>query len=629
MIWKSKKTSKKLRHSKKQMKKKNLIVTIAIIVVLSYVFLIRPVQKIRAQSIVLRTSAQRVKDAFKENDIDKVKKELTQFDLEYKTFEKDARWIYWTRFIPLAGAYTSDFRHGVLAGDSLLEAGKISVDAIAPYADLLGFKKGEAGFADKPADERIQTAVLTLDKVLGRLDEISAHVDEAQKQIDQINPNHYPKKLGSREIRGRIQSLRSDFDDVATLFVNAKPFLKKLPDILGAKKQKTYIVLFQNDKELRPTGGFLTAYAIFYVNQGRIKVERSQDIYSLDDAIAVHPVAPKEILTYHKGVSKFYIRDSNLSPDFVKSVELFDSLYQTSKNKVAYDGIIAMDTNVLVDTLRILGDTEVRGTVFSATTDARCDCPQVIYKLLDEIDKPVGYVKDDRKGILGDLLFTIMQKALSSSPSQYWGPLSQDMLKNLNEKHVLLYMTDNATQASVESLNYGGRINQTSGDYLHINDTNFAGAKSNLFVQHSVSSTTTFNDNSIQRDLVLEYKNPRRGSNCNLEAGQLCINATLRNWIRIYVPRGSTLVSFEGSEKKVRTYDELGKTVFEGFFGVNPMGKSTIKISYTLPDSIKKDGYSLMIQKQPGTAGHHYSLTIGSTIVPPFDLIKDYEYTSE
>lgn len=626
MIWHAKKKSKKLRHTKKKILRKNSLLIFFFVILFSYVFLIRPVQKIRAQSIVLRASAQKVKDAFKENDLDKVKTELTAFDAEYAEFENDARWIYWTRFIPIVGIYTSDFRHGVLAGDSLLEAGKISVDAIAPYADLLGFKKGGANFANKSTDERIQTAVLTLDKVLGRVDEISVHIAEAQKHVDEINPNHYPKSLGKKEIRGRIQNLRSEFDDVATLFVNSKPFLKKLPDILGSKRQKTYIVLFQNDKELRPTGGFLTAYAIFYVNQGRLKVERSQDIYSLDDAIAVHPTAPSEILTYHKGVSKFYIRDSNLSPDFVKSVGLFDTLYQQSKNKIEYDGIIAMDTNVLVDTLRILGDTEVRGTVFSANTDPRCDCPQVIYKLLDEIDKPVGYVKDDRKGILGDLLFTIMQKALSSSPSQYWGPLSQDMFKNLNEKHILMYMTDSETQKSVESLNYAGRINAAPSDYLHINDTNFAGAKSNLFVQHSVASTTLFDDDAIRRDLVLEYKNPRRGSNCNLEAGQLCINATLRNWIRIYVPKGSKLITFQGSEKKVRTYDELGKTVFEGFFGVNPMGKSTIKVSYTLPSTIQKDGYSLMIQKQPGTAGHHYTLTVGNKQIPPFDLIKDYMY---
>ncbi|KXK08979.1 MAG: hypothetical protein UZ21_OP11001000029 [Microgenomates bacterium OLB22] len=512
-----------------------------------------------------------------------------------------------------------DFRHGVEAGANLIQAGKISVEAIAPYADLIGFKKDSGtSFLNKSAEERIQTAVLTLDKVLVKVDDIAVEVDAAREHIDKINPHRYPDSIGSRPVGTRIENLQKEFDSIAGLFVDAKPFLKQLPSILGADKEKTYIVLFQNDKELRPTGGFLTAYAIFRVNQGRIKVERSADIYSLDDAIKVHPAAPREILTYHKGVSKLFVRDSNLSPDYPTSVKYFDDLYQQAANKVPYDGIFTMDTHVLVDTLRILGDTEVRGTIFSARQDARCDCPQVIYKLLDEIDRPVAYLKADRKGILGDLLFAIMQKALGFSPSQYWGPLVQDMLKNLQEKHILVNLNEPGAQESIEKLNYAGRIQPFDGDYLHINDTNFAGAKSNLYVQHAVDSKTTIApDGTVKRELVITYKNPKPHSNCNLEdggglgRGGLCINATLRNWVRIYVPKGSTLGEFKGSQKKVQTYDELGKTVYEGFLEVRPLGKSTVTVTYTLPFKVKNEKeYKLLIQKQPGTVGHAYVTSI-------------------
>lgn len=155
-----------------------------------------------------------------------------------------------------------------------------------------------------------------------------------------------------------------------------------------------------NDKELRATGGFLTAFAVFKVDQGKFKVERSEDIYTLDNSIKNHPAAPRPIALYHKGVSKFQIRDSNLSPDFVETNKLFDELYQNSSEKVDYDGVIAVDTHVLVDALEILGDTQVRGLNFSSKIDKRCDCPQVIYTLLDEIDRPVAYLKADRKGIL-------------------------------------------------------------------------------------------------------------------------------------------------------------------------------------------------------------------------------------
>jgi hypothetical protein len=155
--------------------------------------------------------------------------------------------------------------------------------------------------------------------------------------------------------------------------------------------------------------------------------------------------------------SQFYIRDSNLSPDFVKSLEIFNSLYNKSSDKVQYDGVISIDTKILVDMLSIFGDTEVDGVRFSANKDARCDCPQVIYTLFDMVDRPVGYIKENRKGVLGDLMYALFYKAIGFSPSKYWGTLIQTMFKNLDEKDILLSFTDPQLQAAVEKLNYAGR----------------------------------------------------------------------------------------------------------------------------------------------------------------------------
>ncbi|KXK12249.1 MAG: hypothetical protein UZ22_OP11002000048 [Microgenomates bacterium OLB23] len=339
-------------------------------------------------------------------------------------------------------------------------------------------------------------------------------------------------------------------------------------------------------------------------------------------------------------MSQFFIRDSNLSPDFIESNKLFDELYQKSSQKVEYDGIIAMDTYVLVDALKILGDTQARGVNFSANIDKRCDCPQAIYTLLNEVDRPVAYIKADRKGILGDLLFAVMQKALGFSPSKYWGRLSQEVLmKNLNEKHILMDMKDKEIQNSLEALNFAGRIksSEENVDYLHINDTNFAGAKSNLFVDHEIQSATEIaNDGTVTRKLTINYKNPHKHSNCSLEeseilgVGGLCINATLRNWLRVYVPEGSKLVSFNGSEKKTLTYDDLGKTVFEGFLGVQPMGKATVTIEYTLPFKVEnKNEYRLIVQKQPGTAGHEFAATLNGKKIIDSKLTRDLSYSGK
>ncbi|NTU72621.1 DUF4012 domain-containing protein [Candidatus Roizmanbacteria bacterium] len=402
--------------------------------------------------------------------------------------------------------------------------------------------------------------------------------------------------------------------------------LKKIPQIMGKDKEQTYLILFQNDKELRATGGFLTSYAVFTIKDGKMKIQKSADIYSLDNSISSHPVAPDKILAYHKNVSQFYIRDSNLSPDFPTTINIFNTLYQKSSDKVKYDGIIAIDSQVLVDMLKIFGDTEADGIVFSAKTDVRCDCPQVIYRLFDMVDRPVGYVKENRKGILGDLMYQLFYKAIGFPPSKYWGTLAQMMFKNLDEKHILLNFNDSQVQASIEKLNYGGRVRDyVGGDYLYVNNVNFAGAKSNMFVSQAYTSKTTIQNGKIEREVTVDYRNPYPQSDCNLERGGLCLNAPLRNWIRVYVPKGSTLTSFKGSETKVLTYDDLGKTVFEGFLIIQPMGKAQVTVKYTLPQTVNSNNYRLLYQKQPGTDEDKLKIEVNGSKLFDGVIVKDVE----
>jgi len=573
-------------------KNKRGLIFLVLILIFGYFFIYRPIVNIKAKANIVMASAKEMKLIFAKNDIELLKTKLEDFSNKYQNLEKAAKPIYWASFIP----YVSDLKNGLNAGSYLLKAAKETVVTIEPYADLIGFKKGEKSFNEKSSEDRLQTAVMTLDKVVQKVDPIAEDMNQAGKSIAKINPNRYPKKIGKLILRDNIINIKNQFEGMTELFVNSKPLIKKLPEILGSKEEKTYLILYQNDKERRATGGFLTFYAVFKIRNGKMSIYRSDDIYSLDASISNHPKAPLEILTYHKGVSQFYIRDSNLSPDFVQSVKLFESLYSKSGAKVEYDGIIALDSKILVDMLTIFGDVEVNRIRFSAKIDKRCDCPEAIYTLFDLVDRPVGYVKEDRKGILGDLMYKLFYNAIGFSPSKYWGTLMQTMFKNLEEKHIQVDLKNVEAQKSLEQLNFAGRIRDYQGDYLHINNVNFAGAKSNMFVSESIDSKA----NGPDREVSINFRNPYPASDCNLERGGLCLNATLRNWIRFYVPLGSKLISLKGSTKKVQTYDELGKTVFEGFLEVPTQGQATVIVKYILPSSVDTKNYSLLIQKQAG-----------------------------
>jgi hypothetical protein len=221
-----------------------------------------------------------------------------------------------------------------------------------------------------------------------------------------------------------------------------------------------------------------------------------------------------------------------------------------------------------------------------------------------------------------------MQKALGVSPSQYWGRLFQMAFAEFNQKHILVYMKDEEASKGLQALNYDGRMQDVKEgqDYLHINNANLGGAKSNMFVRDNIKvDYAVSNDGTITKTVGIDYKNPAKGSlGCNLELGGLCLNGLMPNWLRIYVPKGSTLSSFDGSEDPTTTGEAYNKTYFEGFLTVKPESISQVKVVYQLPFKLGNDRkLSCYFQKQPGTVGSEVIISVNGKDKQKFELKED------
>ena len=197
---------------------------------------------------------------------------------------------------------------------------------------------------------------------------------------------------------------------------------------------------------------------------------------------------------------------------------------------------------------------------------------------------------------------SILSNAMGQ-PKEKLSGLFQAAFKSLTEKHILFYLFDEKAQAAIEDFQIGGKISESGGDYLHINDANLGGRKSNLYVTQEVNQEITISkEGSVEKTLTITYKNPA--------AYDGWLNSVLPNWVRVYVPKGSTLISQEGLEDKVDPYEELGKTVFAGLFKLRPLGVAKITFKYKLPFKVNGD-YKLFVQKQPGTGSPLYTLKLG------------------
>lgn len=609
------------------------VLIVAALVVFGFFAIFLPARPIIVSAQQAYSQAKLTLDAVKKQNITLASEELDKTKADLTITSQKLNSISFVKFIPIVNWYYNDASHLLKAASYGVDGARVLIDSVEPYSDVLGLT-GKGSFVGGTASQRIETAVRTMGTITPHIDEIAKSLELAQKEIDMVDPNHYPAIFGGSKIREQLTSIRNTTDQAVDFVTEARPLVKILPNLLGEPTDKKYLILFQNDSELRPTGGFITAYAVFRLSRGVIHVDRSDDIYTLDKG-APKPKAPAPILKYLANVTTFNLRDTNLSPDFIESMNTFNSIYEKTAGRISVDGIIAIDTHVLVSVLKILDDEiVVDGIRFTTKNDPRCDCPQVIYELERLISTPrsldlritsLATAQAVRKDILGSLLYALMDKAFKSSPKLYWGPLFQNLLTQANQKHVLFYLYNKDAQTGIDALNVAGRIKSVDGDYLHINEANFGGAKSNLFVQESVDQKIDISGTGvITKTITINYKNPRPPSDCNLERGGLCLNAVLRDWIRVYVPKGSQLVDSQGSEVKVTSYEELGKTVFEGFLTVRPLGTATYKLKYTLPFKLAKGSpLPLLIQKQPGTDKNEYTISVNGRQVNKFNLVTD------
>ena len=508
------------------------------------------------------------------------------------------------------------------AADSGLQAAKKTIAVITPHADVLGFsveKKAEGGVAE----DRIKKLLDTIALVGPELDEISQDLHQAQTQIQTVDPQDYPEKLGDLwgakfilqkmnksdwqdlPARDLVQQLRQQTDTLVNSFAEYQPAILKLPAMMGAGEsgKKKYLVLFQNNNELRPTGGFLTAYAIIYLEDGKVTTELSDDIYELDKKFTKRIAIPEKLGKYLTTEKYWHLRDMNIDPDFAQSMATFLEHYQTMKGEPQdIDGIIALDTQVLTGLIDVLGPVEVPGYgTFSTELDKKYNAPQIVIALSEIITKPTPYLRTDRKGVLGPMMAAILTKVYSATSEQFPN-LFQVALSSLNGKHVQAYFIDPELQKAAEKINAAGRMEApvVNQDFLAIVDANLGGAKSNLFIDYDVKQTILPPEaGRLTKQLSINYRNSQPGDNCNLEAGQLCLNATNNDWQRIYLPANSELINAKGYKSPPTVAQEEGFTVIDGYFSLNPDSTAKIELEYSVPYTDTQN-YNLKIWQQGG-----------------------------
>ncbi len=465
----------------------------------------------------------------------------------------------------------------------------------------------------------------------GQIDQTLPYLETASRDIKKIDLDSLDP-----EIQGYFKEL-ADYLPKATMSLkNIKDVFAVFGEVLGHTQEKRYLVLFQNNNELRATGGFIGSMALLDVYHGKItNLEIPKGgTYDLAAGQTVKLKSPRALSLINP---YFNLWDANWWPDFPTSAKKISWMYQNYGGATT-DGVIAVNADLLGELLKVTGEMSMPEYNVTITAD------NLFTTLQNQVELNYDKTTNQPKAIIADLAPKLLEKLLDNKDKQK--EVVKVLVDALANKDIQIYLSDADLQAKVKKFAWAGEMLSSSKDYLEVVNTNIAGGKTDKDIYQTIEHQAEIMPNGEIIDTV-KVTRTNKGEANNPLAGFQGGNAS---YLRFYVPVGSELVLASGfdhfnseafqaqtdaqddqdikleeknkvfaSDSQTEIYTSLNKTVFANWMTLKPGESKTVALKYKLPfkikvvdnlannwwhkifkDNVTLDNYSLLLQSQAG-----------------------------
>jgi len=572
--------------------------------------------------------------------IPEIARELHDLRVDLDSLETEARPYLWMApylgWIPKYGGTISQAEQILSLAQNLAMAADEGLSAITPTVETTLSN-------DKPLE--VMDLLLQLQSASPQLLNAQISLAQAQEARKKIDTARLIPKIGN-VITNRIDPL---FISISGAFPmeDALIMVRTAPNLLGGGKAgpQTYLILIQNEDELRPTGGFLTAAGSAVVMDGKLISMNIESSDLIDDPNKPYPIPPWQFEEF-MNIEMLLFRDSNWFTNFPTTASWAEYFYSYSRASSA-DGIIAIDMHVIARLLEILGPVRVDNVAHPVTHENVLD-----YLRSAEETRPKGVTGTwDRKQYLDELAQPLLERILNAR-GQTWTKLMPVLIELLDEKHILLQIDNEEVAAFLERRNWDGSVRiPHRSDFLMTVDTNMGYNKSNAVMAMSFDYNVNLTDPENPTGFLLVHQTNRSQVEIPCEpwsTGRFLLPPTLPGeirdpiyninechwgYLRIYTPKGTKLLRSNPLEIPAKSTmlgelipartDDLGNEEIPGaqVFGmmvITPTRQSTTtEFEYALPAEVAtKDNennswtYRLMAQKQPSMIAQPFTLTL-------------------
>ena len=519
----------------------------------------------------------------------------------------------------------SSGNHLIKVGENIAQAGQTLASAANLFAfsnlfDLISLEETKDSIL---ASKRTDTLTSNLSSSQNNLKKALQNIILAEKELDDVEVASLPD-----DMQEGVSSLKEKMPLVKEMLDQALSYSNALLEILGHDNPRQYLLIFQNNSEIRATGGFIGTYGLLTLDQGVINDLFIDGIYNADGQLHEKIIPPRPI---QKISTTWSMHDANWFADFPTSAEKIEWFYEKTGGPTV-DGVISITPILIEDLLEITGPIAMPDYNIVLTKDNFIELIQ--YKVEIDYDKELNRPKK----ILADFAPKFIE-SLSSLSSEDKKRAIAVIFQCLEEKHILAYFNNSDLEKLAIEEGWSGKILDAEKDYLSVVSSNINGYKTDRMVEETITHNAEIQEDGSIID-TLRIKRVHTGGDAEYDWW----NRVNSNYLRVYLPLGSELISAKGQSLEIyqapidyekhnfkedplvreieekmiidkktgtRIFEESGKTVFGNWVYVSPGETVILEYKYKLPFKINSnkasDSYSLMAQKQLGSIGSYFN----------------------
>lgn len=278
------------------------------------------------------------------------------------------------------------------------------------------------------------------------------------------------------QVSDGVERFKSALGQAAQQVSAADTATSVLPSMLGDGGARTYLVLFQNNAELRATGGIPGAAAEVQIDHGHITLGRQAEAKAIPEfPQPVLPLADQTKGLYGPIVGQ-YFQDVNLAPQFPLSARLASEMWKQRFGDQT-DGVISLDPVALSYLLQATGPVQLPGGETLNSSNA-------VKLLLSD-----AYAKYDSVQHKDDFFSTAAAAVFAKVAAGGFQPKPMlDALSRAAGEHRLLVWSPNQQeQNAIEAANVSGRLPAQMPSHgvfgVYLNDA--TGAKMDYYLRES------------------------------------------------------------------------------------------------------------------------------------------------